>query len=93
METEQKREAAKTLLLRHLKMPNGVASRQVEALTEDELDAVLAVDDEVLQVRRQIIKAVLTDAAARIASEQSEAAPKSEEDPAEDPPSPEEPSE
>lgn len=58
---DEQRQLAKSLLVNCLRLPNGIAARQAEAFTKEQLKSVCAVADEPLRARRQVLKAVLSN--------------------------------
>ena len=59
MNKQEQQVVAKTLLVSVLKLPDGVASQQLKALTDAQLHEVCQVTDEPVHARRQVLKAVL----------------------------------
>jgi len=77
---KDKQKKAKGLLVHCLKLPNGVAARQAESLSDEQLDAVCAVASEHPRNRRQVLKAVMapiTEQASAVASPKPRPEPES----------------
>lgn len=68
MDKPEQQALAKTLLVHSLGLPDGVASAQVDAFSDEQLAEVCAAGSTPLRFRRQVLKATLTkisEAAAR----------------------------